>query len=211
VPDPIIATRRQLHAIAENLIAGPQYRAAGTIRLAVRPDGFTATALPLSVRDTTLVWPDGAVPLAGSAGAIAEAAGLQIGPPPAEVYRPVAPLAADTVLDLDPASVDAIYRSLYAGGTAVAEVLAHGHPVLWPEHFDVGAEEDQVNYGVSAGDDEHPLPYAYVAPWGYGTNPRTGGMWNASFGALFPIDTASAVEAITDAVADFFRQVQAQL
>ena len=76
MPDPFIATRRQLHAVAENLIAGPQYRAAGTIRLAVRPDGFTGTVLPVSVRGTTLVWPDGAVPLAGPAGAIADAAGL---------------------------------------------------------------------------------------------------------------------------------------
>lgn len=207
----VVSTRRQLHAIAENLIAGPQYRAAGTIRLAVRPDGFTGTALPVSVRGTTLVWPDGAIPLAGPPGAIAEAAGLQIGPPPAEVYHPVAPLASDTVLDLDPRATDVIYRSLYAGGTAVAEVLSHGHPVLWPEHFDVGAEEHQVNYGASAGDDEHPLPYAYVAPWGYRTNPRTGAIWNASFGALFPIDTETDVEAITDAIADFFRQVQAQL
>jgi len=207
----VVSTRRQLHAIAESLIAGPQYRAAGTIRLAVRPDGFTGTALPVSVRGTTFVWPEGSVPLAGRAGAVAEAAGLRIGPPPPEVYRPVAPLNPDTVLDLDPRAADGIYRSLYAGGTAVAEVLAHGHPVLWPEHFDVGAEEHEVNYGASAGDDEHPLPYAYVAPWGYATNPRPGSIWNASFGALFPIDTEADVEAITDAVADFFRQVQAQL
>jgi len=47
----VVSTRRQLHAIAENLIAGPQYRAAGTIRLAVRPDGFTGTALPILRRD----------------------------------------------------------------------------------------------------------------------------------------------------------------
>ncbi len=206
-----IATRCQLHAIAENLIAGPQYRAAGTIRLAVRPDGFTGTALPVSVQGTRLVWPDGSVPLAGPAGAIAAAAGLQIGPPPAEVYRPIAPLTPDTVLDLDPGAAQAIYRSLYAGGTAVAEVLSHGHPVLWPEHFDVGAEERQINYGVSAGDDEHPLPYAYVAPWGYRTDPRTGTIWNASFGALFPIDTDADVETITGAIADFFRQVQSGL
>jgi hypothetical protein len=207
----VVSTRRQLHAIAESLIAGPQYRAAGTIRLAVRPDGFTGTALPVSVQGTTLVWPEGSVPLAGPAGAVAEAAGLQIGPPPAEVYRTVAPLNPDTVLDLDPRAADVIYRSLYAGGTAVAEVLSHGHPVLWPEHFDVGAEEDQVNYGVSAGDDEHPLPYAYVAPWGYRTNPRTGTIWNASFGALLPIDTGAEVEAITNAIAGFFLRTQAQL
>ena len=41
----VVSTRRQLHAVAENLIAGPQYRAAGTIRLAVRADGFTYQAV----------------------------------------------------------------------------------------------------------------------------------------------------------------------
>ena len=34
-----VDTRRQLRGVAESLIAGPQYRAAGTIRPAVRPDG----------------------------------------------------------------------------------------------------------------------------------------------------------------------------
>jgi hypothetical protein len=45
-----VASRRQLRGVAESLIAGPQYRASGTIRLAVRPDGFTGTALPIAVR-----------------------------------------------------------------------------------------------------------------------------------------------------------------
>lgn len=207
----VIATRRQLHAIAENLIAGPQYRAAGTIRLAVRPDGFTGTVLPVEVRGTMLVWPEGTVPLAGPAGEIAAAAGLLIGPPPAEVYPPHAALGADTVIDLDPEAAEVIYRSLYAGGTAVAEVLSHGHPVLWPEHFDVGDHENEVNYGVAAGDGEYPLPYAYVAPWDYPTNPRTGRMWNASFGAMHPVDTAADVGSITVDVADFFQRLRSAL
>jgi len=206
-----IGTRRQLHAIAENLIAGPQYRSAGTIRLAVRPDGFTGTVLPVQVQGTALVWPEGSVPLAGAAGGIAAAAGLQLGPPPAELYRPQAPLNPGTVIALDPKAAEVIYRSLYAGGTAVAEVLTHGHPVLWPEHFDVADQQDEVNYGVSAGDDEHPLPYAYVGPWGYPTNPRTGPVWNASFGALQPIDTAADVDSMTAGIAEFFLRAQAAL
>ena len=65
-----VDTRRQLRGVAESLIAGPQYRASGTIRLAVRPDGFAGVALPLSVHGTELVWPDGAAPLAGPVGAL---------------------------------------------------------------------------------------------------------------------------------------------
>ena len=51
--------------------------------------------------------------------------------------------------------------------------------MLWPEHFDVGYALDEVNYGVSPGDDGHPAPYAYVGPWTL----RDGPFWNAPFGA----------------------------
>jgi hypothetical protein len=40
---------------------------------------------------------------------------------------------------------------------------------------------DEVNFGVSPGDDFHPGPYAYVGPWRV---PPLDGYWNAPFGAL---------------------------
>jgi hypothetical protein len=45
-----VATRRQLRGIAESLVAGPQHRAAGTIRLAVRTGSTSPgrTAVPHS-------------------------------------------------------------------------------------------------------------------------------------------------------------------
>lgn len=210
MPESVIAARRQLHAVAENLLAGPQYRAAGTIRLAVRPDGFTGTALPVSVEGISLVWPDGTVPLAGRVGPIAAAAGLRIGPPPPEVYHPAAPLDRDTVLDIDPGAAQAVYRCLYAGGTAVAAVLSQGHPVLWPEHFDVGDHENEINYGVSAGDDLHPMPYAYVGPWDYADNPRPGTIWNAPFGALLPLEPDSDESSLVALISDFFGRARSQ-
>ena len=42
-PARLAATRRALHAVAEGLLAAPQYRATGTIRLAARPGGFATT------------------------------------------------------------------------------------------------------------------------------------------------------------------------
>jgi hypothetical protein len=36
----LTATRLSLHAVAEQLLAGPQHRAKGTIRLRVTPGGF---------------------------------------------------------------------------------------------------------------------------------------------------------------------------
>ena len=206
----VVSTRRQLHGIAESFLAGPQYRATGTVRLAVRLDGFSATTLAIAVHGTTLVWPDGSAPLAGPVSALAAASGLDIGPPE-EVYESAAALDPNTVLDLDPGAAEAIYRSLYAGGFAIKTVLPEEHPVLWPEHFDVAATAGEVNYGVSAGDDFHELPYAYVGPWDFATAPRTGPLWNAPFGAVHALDLSADVDALAADVAEFFREVQATL
>jgi hypothetical protein len=54
---------------------------------------------------------------------------------------------------------------------------------LWPEHFDVAVELGdeaagrRATYGVSPGDELHPEPYAYVAPW---TPPPPGPPWNST-------------------------------
>ncbi len=197
-------TRRQLRGVAESLIAGPQHRASGTIRLAVRPGGFAGVALPLEVRGTDFVSPNGSVPLVGPVNAIA--ADLDPGPPDG-VYVIVDPLPADAVLNLDVAAAEWIHRSHYAGGHAIKNVLPDQHPVLWPEHFDVAATEDEVNYGVSAGDDYHPTPYAYVGPW----TQRTGPFWNAPFGALYPLNPAHDADALTSHISDFFERGRREL
>jgi len=209
--DTVVTTRGQLHRIAESFIAGPQYRTAGTIRLAVRPDGFTGTAVPIAVHGTTLEWADGAAALAGRVSELARASGLEFGPPPDDVYQSVAPLDPDTVLEIDPASAHVIYTCLYAGGAALKAVLPEGHPVLWPEHLDVAVTDNEVNYGVSAGDDGHPLPYAYVGPWDFAANARTGPFWNASFGALSPLDLSADLDRLTADIAEFFGRAQTHL
>jgi hypothetical protein len=199
-----VSTRRQLRGVAESLVAGPQYRAAGTIRLAVRPDGFAATALPLSVHATEFTWQDDSAPLTGPVGALAAAAGVDYGPP-VGVYDLRDPLPADAELDIDPGAAELLHRCLYAGGFALKQALPDGHPVLWPEHFDVAVTEAEVNYGVSAGDEQHPLPYAYVGPW----TPRTGAFWNAPFGALRPLDPAHDVDRLAEEIAGFFAEGRA--
>lgn len=201
-----VATRRQLRGVAESLIAGPQYRAAGTIRLAVRPDGFAGVAIPLAVHGTQLVLPNDAVPLTGSLAEVADTAGVDVGPPDG-VYDIVDPLPPDEDLKIDPAAADWIHRSHYAGGHAIKNVLPEQHPVLWPEHFDVAVTEDEVNYGVSAGDGDHSTPYAYIGPW----KKRTGRFWNAPFGALYSLNPAHDVDALTSRIADFFERGRREL
>lgn len=76
-------TRRALHAVAELLLAGPQYRASGTIRLRVQPGGFATVADPeLRVDRTELVSRGRRFTLQGATcAAVARAAGIDVGPP----------------------------------------------------------------------------------------------------------------------------------
>lgn len=204
--DDFLYTRTQLRGVAESLIAGPQHRAAGTIRLAVRPDGFTGAAVALAVAGTRFTWSAGSAEMTGPAGDLATAAGVTFGPPTG-VYQVTDPLPADAVLDIDPAAADLVYRSLYAGGFALKHVLPQQQPVLWPEHFDVAVSADEVNYGVSAGDGFHPGPYAYVGPWTL----RSGDFWNAPFGAAMPLDPQHDADALATDIEEFFRRGRAIL
>ena len=140
-----------------------------------------------------LVWQKGSAPLAGPVGALAEAAGVEFGPP-AGVYDIVDPLPADAVLEIDPAAADLVHRSHYAGGHALKNVLPEQHPVLWPEHFDVAATENEVNYGVSAGDAYHPTAVRLRRPM---DSSAAGPFWNAPFGALHPLDPRADVDELT--------------
>jgi hypothetical protein len=92
-------------------------------------------------------------------------------------------------LNVDAASADALAR-WYEFGREVLERLrgeanvndGATEPILWPEHFDVAIEMGneaagaRATYGFSPGDENHPEPYAYVAPW---TAQPAGGFWNA--------------------------------
>ena len=51
----VVTTRRSLHAVAERLLAGPQYREHGEIRLQVTPGGFGQFAGPLRVEGVEVV------------------------------------------------------------------------------------------------------------------------------------------------------------
>jgi hypothetical protein len=187
----VVAARRWLHVIAEQVLAGPQYRTSGTIRLAVTASGFATVAPPaagvesLAVADGILARePGGAVvTLIGPLTGIAAAAGVE--PGPAEgVYPAPAQAPPEGPADVPPDGARVVLGALAAGAQALRELAPDGpEPVLWPEHFDVAITLDEVNYGVSPGDEGHPRPYAYVGPW----MPRAGEFWNEPFGASRPV------------------------
>jgi hypothetical protein len=193
----LIATRESLHGAAELLIAGPQFREHGTIKLKVTPGGFGGWVSPVRVQGTELVWPGGRAALAGTCQDLAAAIGVRAAPP--GNYSDTACLGPDAPLAVDAAAAE-LLEDWYAKGVAALRALAldagaaDAEPVLWPEHFDLAISVGEVNYGVSLCDAGYPRPYAYVGPW---QPPAQGGFWNAAFGALRPIDELPDAGAVT--------------
>jgi len=190
-------TRLALHAVAEQIIAGHQWRALGTIRLTVRPYGFSSRDLPtpphrLAVDGTDLVVGDHRLALAGSLGALAAAAGVACRGPEG-VYPLALTLGPDDELRVDAEAAGEMSRAWVLGDSVLRAFGSLHHrgglePVLWPEHLDVAVSLDEVNYGVSPGDEAIPEPYAYVGPH----RRRAGEFWNAPFGASLPMSETSA-------------------
>jgi len=187
----MIVARQSLHAVAELVLAGPQYREHGTIQLGVTPDGFGQVAGPLRIEGGDLVRGDRRVPLRGTAADLAEAVGVEAGAPDG-VYSEHAELTSTDELHVDPAVAGLVLDWFGRGDRALRQFAPHLVPVLWPEHFDLGIALDEVNYGVSPGDRGHPLPYAYVGPW----TQRAGAFWEAPFGAIRPADVLPDAESV---------------
>ncbi|GAA5149682.1 hypothetical protein GCM10023321_13940 [Pseudonocardia eucalypti] len=183
-PGALATTRRTLHGIAELLLAGPQHRNAGTIRLQVTPGGFGTVverdAGPwLRVDGPALLSGHTRIDLAGRTyNEVAATAGIRAGAPE-DVYRDGAGVDANERITLDPDALATIVRAFEDGDRALRGFAPELTPVLWPEHFDVAVTVDEVNYGVSPGDTGIGEPYAYVGPH----RPRSGPFWDAPFGA----------------------------
>ncbi|SDO88440.1 hypothetical protein SAMN04489867_0851 [Pedococcus dokdonensis] len=176
-------TRTSLHAVAELLLAGPQYDASGDIRLRVVPGGFGTVALPdLRVVGSELVGPGGRHPLSGTYAAAAAALGVSPRRLDA-VYSDTVEVEDDDEIVTEASHVAVLVEAFARGDAALRAFAPSEEPVLWPEHFDIGITLAEVNYGVSPGDSTIPEPYAYVGPWA----PRQGEFWNHSFGAARPL------------------------
>jgi hypothetical protein len=203
----LTSTRRSLHGVAELLLAGPEHRATGRIRLRVTRDGFSTLDLPggpsrIAVAGIDLVVDDTVqsrrIALTGTYRDVAAAAGLQAGAP-AGVYHDGSGVGLDDVVEVDPDSALVIEAALTMGDDALRR-LAQAHdrsgedpdPVLWPEHFDVGLSLDEVNYGVSPGDAGTAEPYAYVGPW----KQRVGEFWDQSYGSARLIRDLGSADAV---------------
>lgn len=192
----LAVTRRSLHAVAELVLAGPQYRATGKVRLRVVPGGFATVAVPeLRVVGTGVVGDGGAaVPIDGhTARGIGTELGVQAGRPEG-VYADGAGVDPDETLTLRPDQADVIMGAFSRGRDALTAFAPAETPVLWPEHFDLAIRLQDVNFGVSPGDGFIEEPYAYV---GVTRPPADDAFWNAPFGAAVPLAGLPDVAAVT--------------
>jgi hypothetical protein len=187
-------TRRALHAVAELLIAGPQYEAAGDIRLAARQGGFGGwDGSAPGVSGTDLITATDRFPLGGSVNELARRAGIS----PRmlrDVYTGGPEFSFDEPTEVTAAAADVLLRS-FTDGDAALRLLDPGQvPTLWPEHFDIGITMAEINYGVSPGDTAIGEPYAYVGPW----QVPAGAFWNQPFGAARPLGQLTSRQAILE-------------
>ncbi|GAA4580203.1 hypothetical protein GCM10023194_07910 [Planotetraspora phitsanulokensis] len=189
VPAGLTRTRQALHGVAELIMAGPQYRTSGTIRLRVVAGGFATVSTPdLRVDGDSLITETGdMLPLHGvTYASLAEAAGVEAGAPEG-LYQDGSGADPGQSVNVEADAAAYLTHCLARGDTELRRLAsAAGQemaPVLWPEHFDLAITLDEVNYGVSLGDSAIDEPYAYVGPW----RPREGDFWNMPFGAARPL------------------------
>lgn len=215
----IVQTRLALQSVAEHVLCAARHAATGRIGLVPTPSGIATPAFPtdsglrtLATDGLELVVTDDRgtrrAPLT-TVGAAAELAEITPGAP-TDVFTPTTALEPDAPLDLDPDAVAQLASWWVLVATAF-ERFAAEHPddqvaaaQLWPEHFDVGGQVGEVNYGGSPGDAGDPLPYLYIGPW---SPPPVDDFWNRLFGRAIPATDIAAVDAAVDA----FRQARQRL
>ncbi|MGZ4329006.1 MAG: hypothetical protein ACXVXL_13375 [Solirubrobacteraceae bacterium] len=189
LPGRLVPTRLALHALAERVISPARREANTKIGLRYTRGGFGTPFyggdVQVRVAGTDLIVQEAGAErraLITTLDAAADHIGRDALPDDVE-------LGGET-LEVDPVAATflgewygfaaSVLEELRAGA---GDELAPSRVQLWPEHFDLalelgGADEGgRAAYGLSPGDEVHPEPYLYVAPW---VAPDPGGLWQAS-------------------------------
>jgi hypothetical protein len=189
LPDGFAVTVASLHRVAEELVA-PARKPDNEIALEPTAGGFGTPEFefegaPHRVRVE-------GVELVHSVGGLEHRAPLTSLATGASIVSDLLPPGAapsGEPLRIDPDAAR-VLAGWYAFGAAVlahlVSLAARGEhptpPILWPEHFDIAVEIGdeaggwRATYGLSPGDENHPEPYLYVAPW---TGTVSGSLWTA--------------------------------
>jgi hypothetical protein len=220
VPPGYAAARAALHAVAEQVVAKARERVNGKFGLRYVRGGFGTPFfgddVQVSVRGAALcVVRDGE--LSSSALSSLAAASDALG----DLADPDVALS-DEPLDIDERSAALVgawfgfaYSVLEELRARAADAAAPSRVQIWPEHFDAAVElgdesaGTRAAYGCSPGDEAHPDPYIYVAPW---TARPTGDLWQAEGfpGAELPYAALLAADDPRTLALEFFEaRVQA--
>jgi hypothetical protein len=216
VPAKLVVTRVALHRLAEHVISPARRQANGKIALRYTRDGFGTpffgADVQVRVAGAELILVEDGRERRAPITSLAAAADFigRDAPPDDDVELDGAPL------EVDPAAA-AFLGEWYGFGASVLEDLRFeagtdaepSRVQLWPEHFDLAVELGResrgarAGYGLSPGDELHPAPYAYVAPW---VAPTPGELWQAEAfaGAELPFATLLDVEDQRSVVLSFF-------
>jgi hypothetical protein len=187
-PGRLRETRLALHALAEHVISPVRRRANGKIGLRYTLGGFGTpffgndAQVRVAADVITVQLPDSVQ--SGRLTSLSDAAEF--------VGLDLARLdAADAAqpLDIDVQSARFLGDWFGFAASVLEQLRAEAEPVnepgrvqLWPEHFDMAVELGsepagrRAGYGCSPGDETHPEPYLYVAPW---NEPPAGELWQA--------------------------------
>ena len=224
-PQTLTATRRSLHAVAEQVLAPARRAATGRIGLRYTRRGFGTPFFgrgrQIRIEAGELVVDHGEMEERSPLSTLREAAafvGIECGPPE-DLYEPATSRAQDAALEVD-RDAAAWLGDWFGSACALLEQLradagSAGQPSrvqLWPEHFDIAVELSdpaatiRAGFGASPGDGRYERPYLYVAPW----SPCEGQWWNATHfnGALLDLQALLEASDQRAAALEFFRTSQ---
>ncbi len=185
VPAGYVSTRESLHLLAFYVLSPARQQTNGKMALRYTHRGFGTPFFgedrQVRVEGLDLVKQDArgasAVPITSLDDA-ARFVGVDLDPGSGDRFD-VPPLGDSSAhLDLSQRAASAV-SDWFGFMTVVLEELRYEDPAaalqtrvqLWPEHFDVAVEfgdpelQSRASFGGSPGDEDHPDPYLYVAPW----------------------------------------------
>jgi len=225
LPPAFAATRRSLHAVAEQVVSAAYWRATTHIGLRTSPRGFATPvfgdAERIRVDATALVHERGGAIRRHELTTPAAAAafiGVELGAP--TVYPAATEVTPDTPLAID-RDAALVLADWYALAAALLADLRAAHAdvpstelQIWPEHFDLACElgnegSTRANYGASPGDDGIPEPYLYVGP--HDPSKRTGAFSRCGFGAALTYSELRQSTEAGDAGRQFYESAVAEL
>lgn len=210
-PPALVSTRRALHKLAERVISPARQRVNGKIGLRYTRGGF----------GTPFFGAECQIRVAGTSVYVQDARGERQAPitmlADAAALVGIAPIGGDEPLAVDEDAARFL-GDWYGFAASVLEELRCGavsafdpsRVQLWPEHFDLAVElglqdaDARAAFGCSPGDDEHPEPYIYVAPW---VAPPPGDLWQAVAFAGAELALTDLLDAADqrEAALEFFR------